>query len=122
MLFDAHEDLIKRLMREHRVGKRDVDFATVELGPNKVVRVSARSEDGLEFLEDLRTRVPVINVRDYVKRGQLAALQENPIVVGPEDEEEDEEEDVDEDELDDEEELDEDDLEEEEDEELDEDE
>jgi len=102
MLFDAHEDLIKRLMREHKVGKRDVDFATVELGPNKVVRVSAKTEDGVEFLEEIQSRVPVIKVGDYAKRSKLAALQQNPVVVD-EDEEDEEDEEEDDEELDDEE-------------------
>lgn len=75
MIFDVHEDLIKRLMRESRVGKRDLEIATVSLGPNKVVRVSARSEEGLEFVEELSEKLPMIDVEDYA---DIDELDENP--------------------------------------------
>jgi hypothetical protein len=118
LLFDVHLDLVKRLAREARIGKRDIEMKTVTLGPNEVTFVAAKTEDGVEFLEDLQNRVPTIKVGEYAKRSQFAALQANPIVLESEEEEEEEDdldseedEDLDEDDLDSEEDLeDEDDL------------
>lgn len=66
MLFDVHEDLIKRLMRESRIGKRDLEVRSVKLGPNTVTFVSAKSEEGLEFTEELSEKLPMIDVADYM--------------------------------------------------------
>lgn len=95
MLFDVHQDLIKRLMRESHVGKRDVEVTTVALGPNRVVRVLARTEEGLEFVSELEERLPSIDVDDYAS---LDELEDNPEEEGESEDEEGDDEDAGEDE------------------------
>ncbi len=71
MLFDCHEDLIRRLAKEARVGKRDVEIRTVKLGPNEVSFVSAKTEEGLEFVNELEEKLPMIDVSDYIDVDEL---------------------------------------------------
>ncbi len=62
MLFDVHVDLVKKLARDVGIGKRDAEIKSVMLGPNEVSYVGAKSEDGLQFVRDLRDgyKLPLI--------------------------------------------------------------
>ncbi|HYV99686.1 MAG TPA: hypothetical protein VE967_19660 [Gemmatimonadaceae bacterium] len=62
MLFDVHVDLIKKMARDVGIGKRDAEIKAVKLGPNEVTYVGAKSEDGLQFVKDLRDgyKLPLI--------------------------------------------------------------
>jgi hypothetical protein len=57
MLFDVHVDLVKKLARDVGIGKRDAEIKSVMLGPNEVTYVGAKSEDGLEFVRELRDSI-----------------------------------------------------------------
>ncbi len=41
------------------------------LGPNKVCRVSARTEEGLEFVNELEEKLPMIDVSEYLDVDEL---------------------------------------------------
>lgn len=57
MLFDVHVDLVKKLARDVGIGKRDAEIKSVMLGPNEVTYVGAKSEDGLDFVRELRDSI-----------------------------------------------------------------
>ncbi len=65
MLFDVDVSYIKKFAREVGIGKRDIIIRQVHLGPNVVTYVSAKSDDGIQFVRDLSDLVPVIDVADY---------------------------------------------------------
>lgn len=64
MLFDADTKWVKRLARDMGLGKRDVTIRAARVGPNEVTFVSAKSDEGLDFIREMETKLPV--VRYYV--------------------------------------------------------
>lgn len=65
MLFDCDPSYIRTLMRENRVGKRDLLVKPKSIGPNEVTYVGIKSNRGLEFAKKLEEKLPKITL-DFV--------------------------------------------------------
>lgn len=65
MLFDVDTKLIRTLMREQKVGARDIVVKAKVLGPNEITYVGAKSMRGVEFVKFLEEKLPKISV-EYV--------------------------------------------------------
>lgn len=80
MLFDVHESLVRRLAREVGVGKRDLEIKTVKIGGvNEVTFVSAKTEDGLEFVREMEEKLPLIELEDYAGIEDVDDELDNPV-------------------------------------------